>query len=171
MLYFYHLLFWSTPLLVTRCTPKSAFPLILPKLFAYFHLSSCNFEQLCRFCTLPHSCKELSTVTLSSVLVTVSSWGHNQCRECKVRIRRPLCSSSFKTAPNCSLPSTQDSWKQEYSGYKPGTGLGWDQVMSWHDWFLTWHDSFETWEISKWPLKQLLNWFSAFGQYGPGTAS
>lgn len=91
--------------------------------------------------------------------------------ESEVRTKMSLCSSSFKKAPGCSLPSTPGSWKQECPGYGPHSELRWDHVMFWHDWFLTWHDSFETWEISKWPLKQLFYCFHAFGQYGPGTAS
>lgn len=122
--------FSSTPLLAVRCTPKSASSLVLPKLFAYFNLFCRNFEQLCRFCTLPRSCNELPTITRSSVCVMVTSQGHNQCRERKVRIEMPLCSPSFKTAPNCSLSSAQGSRQQEYSGCEPGTELGWDQVMS-----------------------------------------
>ena len=44
----------------------------------------------------PYSCKELPTITLSSVHVLVASRGHNQCRERMVRTQMCLCSSSFK---------------------------------------------------------------------------
>lgn len=85
LLCFYHPLFSSTPLLIMRYSPKSVFlcfGFFFQKLFAYFHLSSCNFDQLCRFCMLPQSWKQLHTVTVSSVCVMMASWGHNQCSEC-----------------------------------------------------------------------------------------
>lgn len=167
MLCFYHPLFSSTPLLVPRHFPKSVFLCgFFSKLFAYFHLSSCNFDQLCRFCMLPQSCKQLHT-TYSNAELSSCFDGQLKAQPVQsvVRIKISLSSSSFKTDPECSLPSSQGSWKQECPGCGPESDLGLEHIMFWHDQFLTWHDSFKTGEISKWPLKQLFICFYVFGHH------
>lgn len=131
MLCFYHPLFSSTPLLVPRHFPKSVFLCgFFSKLFAYFHLSSCNFDQLYRFCMLPQSCKQLHT-TYSNAELSSCFDGQLKAQPVQsvVRIKISLSSSSFKTDPECSLPSSQGSWKQECPGCGPESDLGLEHIM------------------------------------------